>query len=150
MRALHISFYVNRMILTHKECEPTWHSLACRFWNTCVRKEWNQLTPAGIYVSWSHIGKSSINATAGEAAFQTSHPYTLNFPDSQAGQSLIALLNVASLSQLTGQRYEIKLKVARKRTKKSPKHQRRCYGGDCVNRYLGQDYSSESKKSALL
>ena len=28
------------------------------------------------------------------SSFQTYHPYTLNFPDSQAGQSLIALLNV--------------------------------------------------------
>ena len=28
------------------------------------------------------------------SSFQTFHPHTLNFPDSQTGQSLIALLNV--------------------------------------------------------
>jgi len=50
-----------------------------------------------------HNGVSSIYVSAGEAAL-TSLPYTLNFADSPAGQSLIALLDVASLSQLTGQR----------------------------------------------
>ena len=54
----------------HKECEPSCHPLARRFWNTCVRKNENQLTPAGIYVSQLHSGESSIYATAGEAAFR--------------------------------------------------------------------------------
>jgi hypothetical protein len=46
------------------------------------------------------MGVSSINATAGEAAFQTFSHTTLNFADSQTGQSLIALLNViAPLSE---------------------------------------------------
>ena len=45
------------------------------------------------------------------SSFQTSHPYTSNFPGSQTGQSLIALLDVASLSQLTPQRYAFFLKV---------------------------------------
>ena len=40
------------------------------------------------------MGANSINATAGEAAFQTFRPHTANFPGSQTGQSLIALLNV--------------------------------------------------------
>ena len=44
--------------------------LARRFWNTCVRQNENQLTPAGIYVSLLHSGVSSIYATAGEAAFR--------------------------------------------------------------------------------
>jgi hypothetical protein len=43
---------------------------ARRFWNTCVRQNENQLTPAGIYVSLLHSGVSSIYATAGEAAFR--------------------------------------------------------------------------------
>ena len=54
----------------------------------------NQLTPAGIYVSRLHEGVNSIYATAGEAAFRLFAPYTVNFADSLAGQSLIALLNV--------------------------------------------------------
>ena len=39
-------------------------------------------------------GASSIYATAGEAALNTYHPFTSNFPGSQAGQSFKALLNV--------------------------------------------------------
>ena len=35
-----------------------------------MRKNENQLTPAGIYVSRLHMGESSIYATAGEAAFR--------------------------------------------------------------------------------
>ena len=43
--------------------------LVRRFWNTCMRKNENRLTPAGIYVSRLHSGVSGIYATAGEAAF---------------------------------------------------------------------------------
>ena len=45
------------------------------------------------------------------SSFQTSHPYTSNFADSLAGQSLIALLDVVVSYETTAQRYAFFSKV---------------------------------------
>ena len=50
------------------------------------------------------LGEEQYICYCRRSSFQTSRPHTSNFPGSQTGQSLIALLDVASLSQLTGQR----------------------------------------------
>ena len=99
------------MLVWYKRVWAFLTSLARRFCNTRISK--NEIGSHLQVYMWADSTRewAVYICYCRRSSFQTSHPYTLNFADSLAGQSLIALLDVVVSYETTTQRYAFFSKV---------------------------------------